>query len=219
MVTSSELPLGELSRLSLLPAPPRLGATATAVAGHHASGHPGGGSNGNADDAGGDCGGGSLDVDAGVECEPSHTPTGDRSKGSVWQPPARVRYTAFLLDDVSRCSLLDLMRELGAESPRDWTATCDHLTICHAPSDAHLADFPFGIPCQMAVLGVAGDDRARAVHVDVPDFVPQPSSAVRPATGMGKESRRESGKALHFFLPSVREPNLCLPAGMPVPQP
>ena len=90
----------------------------------------------------------------------------------------RVRYTAFLLDDGSRDALLAFMRELGAAPPLEWSVTCDHVTIQHTPSEAQLASFPFGVPCEMAVLGVAGDERARAVHVDVPDFVPQPASAV-----------------------------------------
>lgn len=110
---------------------------------------------------------------------PTHTPTSARRGGSR----ATVRYTAFLLDDLSRCSLLDWMRELGAESPSNWVTHCDHVTIHHSPSEAQLTAFPFGIPCEMRVLGAAGDERARAVHVDVPDFVPQPASAVRACGG------------------------------------
>lgn len=121
----------------------------------------------------GECGVASPSSGApGCSAGPSRTPTTKRAG-------RKVRYTAFLLDDVSRCALLNWMCELGAESPSEWTTFCDHVTVHHAPTAAQLASFPFGIPCEMAVLGAAGDERARAVHVDVPDFVPQPASAVR----------------------------------------
>ena len=86
----------------------------------------------------------------------------------------RVRYTAFLLDDISRCSLLDWMRDLGAESPGDWTVSCDHVTIHHMPSAEQLANFPFGVPCDMRVLGVAGDERGGAITSRFPTFHSQP---------------------------------------------
>ena len=92
----------------------------------------------------------------------------------------RVRYLAFLLDDLSRCSLLDWVRELGGEGANEerWVVSADHCTIAHAPTPEQLASFPWGVACEMRVLGVAGDARARAVHVEVPDFVPAPAAAV-----------------------------------------
>ena len=90
----------------------------------------------------------------------------------------RVRYLAFLLDDLSRCSLLDWVRELGGEGANEerWVVSADHCTIAHAPTPEQLASFPWGVACEMRVLGVAGDARARAVHVEVPDFVPAPAA-------------------------------------------
>lgn len=128
----------------------------------------------------------------GASAGPSRTPNSSSVKRSSSRQ--RVRYTAFLLDDLSRCSLLVWMREMGAESPGDWVTTCDHVTIHHSPSAAQLASFPFGVPCEMRVLGAAGDERSRAVHVDVPDFVPQPASAVRPLEG-----RRGEKTFIHLF--------------------
>jgi hypothetical protein len=48
----------------------------------------------------------------------------------------RVRYLAFLLDDLSRCSLLDWVRELGGEGANEerWVVSADHCTIAHAPT-------------------------------------------------------------------------------------
>ena len=91
-----------------------------------------------------------------------------------------VRYLAFLLDDVSRCLLLDWTRDLGGEDggehARGWIVHADHCTIAHSPTEAQLATFPWGLECEIRVLGVAGDARARAVHVELPDFIPQPAS-------------------------------------------
>jgi hypothetical protein len=75
-------------------------------------------------------------------------------------------------------ALVQWLSSLGAEIPPDWNTFADHVTIAHQPSRAHLARFPWGLPCEMRVLGVAADWRAQAVHVDVPDWVPPPSAAV-----------------------------------------
>jgi hypothetical protein len=100
-----------------------------------------------------------------------------------------VRYLAFLLDDVSRCLLLDWTRDLGGEDggehARGWIVHADHCTIAHSPTEAQLATFPWGLECEIRVLGVAGDARARAVHVELPDFIPQPASGVTPHVTIG----------------------------------
>ena len=136
----------------------------------------------------------------------SRTPS---SQSKVAGRRRRVRYTAFLLDDISRCSLLDWMRDLGAESPGDWTVSCDHVTIHHMPSAEQLANFPFGIPCDMRVLGVAGDERARAIHVEVPDFVPQPASAVSTRLDERGKRGKEEGESAKTRL-SSSEHLVCL---------
>jgi DNA-nicking Smr family endonuclease len=111
--------------------------------------------------------------------------SGSPSAEGVDSDPTRVRYLAFLLDDVSRCSLLDWVAELSGGHPGadddGWSVHADHVTVAHrdAPGfDAALASFPWGMACEMRVLGIAGDARARAVHVEVPDFVPQPAAEV-----------------------------------------
>ena len=111
--------------------------------------------------------------------------SGSPSAEGVDSDPARVRYLAFLLDDVSRCSLLDWVAELSGGHPGadddGWTVHADHVTVAHRDAsgfDAALASFPWGMACEMRVLGIAGDARARAVHVEVPDFVPHPAAEV-----------------------------------------
>ena len=111
--------------------------------------------------------------------------SGSPSAEGVDSDPARVRYLAFLLDDVSRCSLLDWVAELSGGHPGadddGWTVHADHVTVAHRDAsgfDAALASFPWGMSCEMRVLGIAGDARARAVHVEVPDFVPHPAAEV-----------------------------------------
>ena len=94
--------------------------------------------------------------------------SGSPSAEGVDSDPARVRYLAFLLDDVSRCSLLDWVAELSGGHPGadddGWTVHADHVTVAHRDAsgfDAALASFPWGMACEMRVLGIAGDARAR----------------------------------------------------------
>jgi len=93
--------------------------------------------------------------------------------------PSRVRFLAFILDDISKCCLLDWVRDLGIETGGDgWTTHADHVTFVYTPSQSQLNQFPWGVECEMQVVGVAADAQARAVQVDVPDWLPRPSAAV-----------------------------------------
>ena len=90
--------------------------------------------------------------------------------GGVSAPtdPSRVRFLAFLLDDLSRGLLLAHVHELGVADDDGWTTHADHVTFAHTPSAEQLASFPWGVPCEMEVVGFACDERCRAVQVDVP---------------------------------------------------
>ena len=94
--------------------------------------------------------------------------------GGVSAPtdPSRVRFLAFLLDDLSRGLLLAHVHELGVADDDGWTTHADHVTFAHTPSAEQLASFPWGVPCEMEVVGFACDERCRAVQVDVPSWVP-----------------------------------------------
>ena len=94
--------------------------------------------------------------------------------GGVSAPtdPSRVRFLAFLLDDLSRGLLLAHVHELGVADDDGWTTHADHVTFAHTPSAEQLASFPWGVPCEMEVVGFACDERCSAVQVDVPSWVP-----------------------------------------------
>jgi hypothetical protein len=83
-----------------------------------------------------------------------------------------VRFLAFLLDDLSRGLLMAHVHELGVADADGWTTHADHVTFIHTPSAEQLASFPWGVECEMEVVGFAGDERCRAVQVDVPTWVP-----------------------------------------------
>ena len=83
-----------------------------------------------------------------------------------------MRFLAFLLDDLSRGLLLAHVHELGVADDDGWTTHADHVTFAHTPSAEQLASFPWGVPCEMEVVGFACDERCRAVQVDVPSWVP-----------------------------------------------
>jgi hypothetical protein len=93
--------------------------------------------------------------------------------------PSRVRFLAFLLDDISKCCLLDWIRDLGMEDGAEgWVTHADHVTFTHTPTEREKEIWPWGLEVQMTVVGVAGDDKVRAVQVDVPDWLPRPGAAV-----------------------------------------
>ena len=94
------------------------------------------------------------------------------SGGSAPADPSRVRFLAFLLDDLSRGLLMAHVHELGVADADGWTTHADHVTFIHTPSAEQLASFPWGVECEMEVVGFAGDERCRAVQVDVPTWVP-----------------------------------------------
>ena len=100
---------------------------------------------------------------------------------SEGRPPKEVRYTAFLLDEDSRVSLLAWTSEVGHVVPPEWTTSADHLTLCHRPSPERMLEYTgmCGFRCELKVLGVAKDHRTLAVHVDVPDYIPNPDAPVR----------------------------------------
>ena len=94
------------------------------------------------------------------------------SGGSAPADPSRVRFLAFLLDDLSRGLLMAHVHELGVADADGWTTHADHVTFIHTPSAEQLASFPWGVECEMEVVGFAGDERCCAVQVDVPTWVP-----------------------------------------------
>jgi hypothetical protein len=94
------------------------------------------------------------------------------SAGSAPADPSRVRFLAFLLDDLSRGLLMAHVHELGVADADGWTTHADHVTFIHTPSAEQLASFPWGVECEMEVVGFAGDERCCAVQVDVPTWVP-----------------------------------------------
>ena len=94
------------------------------------------------------------------------------SDGSAPADPSRVRYLAFLLDDISRGMLLAHVHALGVADEDGWTTHADHVTFFHTPSAEQLASFPWGVECEMEVMGFACDQKCRAVQVDVPSWVP-----------------------------------------------
>jgi hypothetical protein len=94
------------------------------------------------------------------------------SGGSAPADPSRVRFLAFLLDDLSRGLLMAHVHELGVADADGWTTHADHVTFIHTPSAEQLASFPWGLECEMEVVGFAGDERCCAVQVDVPTWVP-----------------------------------------------
>ena len=99
--------------------------------------------------------------------------------GSAPADPSRVRYLAFLLDDISRGMLLAHVHALGVADEDGWTTHADHVTFFHTPSAEQLASFPWGVECEMEVMGFACDQKCRAVQVDVPSWVPvHPQAAV-----------------------------------------
>ena len=100
---------------------------------------------------------------------------------SEGRPPKEVRYTAFLLDEDSRVSLLAWTSEVGHVVPPEWTTSADHLTLWHRPRPERMVEYTgmCGFRCELKVLGVAKDHRTLAVHVDVPDYIPNPDAPVR----------------------------------------
>ena len=112
--------------------------------------------------------------------------------GVLEQPPAmsdgrrdgltkEARYTALILDEDSRVSLLAWTSEVGHVVPPEWTTAADHLTLWHRPSPERMLGYGgmCGFRCELKVLGVAKDHRTLAVHVDVPDYIPNPDAPVR----------------------------------------
>ena len=89
------------------------------------------------------------------------------SGGSAPADPSRVRFLAFLLDDLSRGLLMAHVHELGVADADGWTTHADHVTFIHTPSAEQLASFPWGVECEMEVVGFAGDERCCAVQVAV----------------------------------------------------
>ena len=92
--------------------------------------------------------------------------------GSTPTDPSRVRYLAFLLDEISRGMLLAHVHALGVTDEDGWTTHADHVTFFHTPSAEQLASFPWGVECEMEVVGFACDQSCRAVQVDIPPWVP-----------------------------------------------
>ena len=112
--------------------------------------------------------------------------------GVLEQPPAmsdgrrdgltkEARYTALILDEDSRVSLLAWTSEVGHVVPPEWTTSADHLTLWHRPSPERMVEYTgmCGFRCELKVLGVAKDHCTLAVHVDVPDYIPNPDAPVR----------------------------------------
>ena len=88
-----------------------------------------------------------------------------------------VHYCGLFLDGVERSKLLDWVGQLGGPPP-GFQVYADHVTVHYKPDLDQLSRFPFGLVADLRVLGIANNDGAMAVHVEIPEWVPTPAAAV-----------------------------------------